>query len=147
MQQYPHQEGVSGRIWPREVSRKPKLCALCCLALIRGITSSIFDSIGYLKRGITAQATHPSLVLGPSSLGSSSLSWQQRRHRLYTMAEFVRAQIFGTCFEITSRYVSYRVCYPIWDNLHDGCWQRGRYVDLQPVGMGAFGLVWYLFVV
>jgi p38 MAP kinase len=36
------------------------------------------------------------------------------------MAEFVRAQIFGTTFEITSRYT-----------------------DLQPVGMGAFGLVWY----
>jgi hypothetical protein len=35
------------------------------------------------------------------------------------MAEFVRAQIFGTTFEITSRYS-----------------------DLQPVGMGAFGLVW-----
>ncbi|KAM3423600.1 Mitogen-activated protein kinase [Cercospora zeina] len=35
-----------------------------------------------------------------------------------TMAEFVRAQIFGTTFEITSRYT-----------------------DLQPVGMGAFGLV------
>jgi p38 MAP kinase len=37
------------------------------------------------------------------------------------MAEFVRAQIFGTTFEITSRYS-----------------------DLQPVGMGAFGLVWYV---
>jgi p38 MAP kinase len=36
------------------------------------------------------------------------------------MAEFIRAQIFGTTFEITSRYS-----------------------DLQPVGMGAFGLVWY----
>ncbi|KAL2121525.1 hypothetical protein VTJ04DRAFT_5552 [Mycothermus thermophilus] len=35
-----------------------------------------------------------------------------------TMAEFVRSQIFGTTFEITSRYT-----------------------DLQPVGMGAFGLV------
>ncbi|KAJ5554018.1 Mitogen-activated protein kinase hog1 [Penicillium frequentans] len=34
------------------------------------------------------------------------------------MAEFVRSQIFGTTFEITSRYT-----------------------DLQPVGMGAFGLV------
>ncbi|KAJ5147207.1 hypothetical protein N7526_000559 [Penicillium atrosanguineum] len=34
------------------------------------------------------------------------------------MAEFVRSQIFGTTFEITSRYS-----------------------DLQPVGMGAFGLV------
>ncbi|EEQ34243.1 mitogen-activated protein kinase HOG1 [Microsporum canis CBS 113480] len=34
------------------------------------------------------------------------------------MAEFVRAQIFGTTFEITTRYT-----------------------DLQPVGMGAFGLV------
>ncbi|KAF3918708.1 hypothetical protein AA313_de0208254 [Arthrobotrys entomopaga] len=34
------------------------------------------------------------------------------------MAEFIRAQIFGTTFEITSRYT-----------------------DLQPVGMGAFGLV------
>lgn len=34
------------------------------------------------------------------------------------MAEFVRAQIFGTTFEITSRYS-----------------------DLQPVGMGAVGLV------
>ncbi|KAH8163580.1 hypothetical protein CIB48_g4661 [Xylaria polymorpha] len=34
------------------------------------------------------------------------------------MAEFIRAQIFGTTFEITSRYS-----------------------DLQPVGMGAFGLV------
>ena len=34
--------------------------------------------------------------------------------------EFIRAQIFGTTFEITSRYT-----------------------DLQPVGMGAFGLVWY----
>jgi hypothetical protein len=38
---------------------------------------------------------------------------------LVKMAEFVRAQIFGTTFEITSRYS-----------------------DLQPVGMGAFGLVW-----
>jgi p38 MAP kinase len=36
------------------------------------------------------------------------------------MAEFIRAQIFGTTFEITSRYT-----------------------ELQPVGMGAFGLVWY----
>ena len=36
--------------------------------------------------------------------------------------EFIRAQIFGTTFEITSRYT-----------------------DLQPVGMGAFGLVWYAF--
>lgn len=35
----------------------------------------------------------------------------------------VRAQIFGTTFEITSRYV-----------------------DLQPVGMGAFGLVWYVHI-
>ena len=35
--------------------------------------------------------------------------------------EFIRAQIFGTTFEITSRYT-----------------------DLQPVGMGAFGLVWYV---
>lgn len=34
------------------------------------------------------------------------------------MADFIRTQIFGTCFEITSRYV-----------------------DLNPVGMGAFGLV------
>lgn len=34
------------------------------------------------------------------------------------MANFIRAQIFGTTFEITSRYS-----------------------DLQPVGMGAFGLV------
>jgi hypothetical protein len=34
------------------------------------------------------------------------------------MAEFVRATIFGTTFEITSRYT-----------------------ELQPVGMGAFGLV------
>ncbi|KAG9518040.1 hypothetical protein KCU79_g23591, partial [Aureobasidium melanogenum] len=34
------------------------------------------------------------------------------------MAEFVRAQIFGTTFEITSRYT-----------------------ELAPVGMGAFGLV------
>ncbi|KZL64758.1 mitogen-activated protein kinase HOG1, partial [Colletotrichum tofieldiae] len=36
----------------------------------------------------------------------------------HKMAEFIRAQIFGTTFEITSRYS-----------------------DLQPVGMGAFGLV------
>ncbi|EEH06242.1 mitogen-activated protein kinase [Histoplasma capsulatum G186AR] len=36
----------------------------------------------------------------------------------FKMAEFVRAQIFGTTFEITNRYT-----------------------DLQPVGMGAFGLV------
>ncbi|CAA91771.1 Mitogen-activated protein kinase sty1 [Schizosaccharomyces pombe] len=34
------------------------------------------------------------------------------------MAEFIRTQIFGTCFEITTRYS-----------------------DLQPIGMGAFGLV------
>lgn len=34
------------------------------------------------------------------------------------MTDFIRTQIFGTCFEITSRYV-----------------------DLNPVGMGAFGLV------
>ncbi|EKD18708.1 mitogen-activated protein kinase sty1 [Drepanopeziza brunnea f. sp. 'multigermtubi' MB_m1] len=40
------------------------------------------------------------------------------RHPSFAMAEFVRAQIFGTTFEITSRYS-----------------------DLQPVGMGAFGLV------
>lgn len=36
------------------------------------------------------------------------------------MADFVRLHIFGTTFEITTRYA-----------------------DLQPVGMGAFGLVWY----
>jgi p38 MAP kinase len=34
------------------------------------------------------------------------------------MAEFVKLSIFGTVFEVTTRYV-----------------------DLQPVGMGAFGLV------
>ncbi|THH15812.1 hypothetical protein EUX98_g9405 [Antrodiella citrinella] len=33
---------------------------------------------------------------------------------------FVKLSIFGTSFEVTTRYV-----------------------DLQPVGMGAFGLVWY----
>jgi hypothetical protein len=55
------------------------------------------------------------------------------------MAEFVRAQIFGTTFEITSRcgdYPTLRVC----------AWLTAwRYTDLQPVGMGAFGLVWYVY--
>lgn len=37
------------------------------------------------------------------------------------MADFVKLSIFGTVFEVTTRYV-----------------------DLQPVGMGAFGLVWYV---
>lgn len=37
------------------------------------------------------------------------------------MADFVKLSIFGTVFEVTTRYV-----------------------DLQPVGMGAFGLVWWV---
>ncbi len=42
-------------------------------------------------------------------------------HTSPVMAEFVRSQIFGTTFETTSRYF-----------------------DLQPVGMGVFGIVWYI---
>ncbi|KAI8594761.1 hypothetical protein EDD21DRAFT_449148, partial [Dissophora ornata] len=38
------------------------------------------------------------------------------------MAEFAKLSIFGTVFEVTTRYV-----------------------DLQPVGMGAFGLVWCVY--
>lgn len=56
------------------------------------------------------------------------------------MAEFVRAQIFGTTFEITSRCGTMphpRQLLPLpLLTFH-------RYTDLQPVGMGAFGLVWY----
>jgi succinate-acetate transporter protein len=37
------------------------------------------------------------------------------------MAEFVRAEILGTKFEYTTRYV-----------------------NPQPIGMGSFGLVWYV---
>jgi p38 MAP kinase len=51
------------------------------------------------------------------------------------MAEFVRAQIFGTTFEITSRYDARDLTRRIRLT-------RNRYSDLQPVGMGAFGLVW-----
>jgi len=53
------------------------------------------------------------------------------------MAEFVRAQIFGTTFEITSRYAPRRETPqdPVLTSFY-------RYSDLQPVGMGAFGLVW-----
>lgn len=60
------------------------------------------------------------------------------------MAEFVRAQIFGTTFEITSRLTS-----PLGSRRKDwaihgrGADAYTRYTDLQPVGMGAFGLVWY----
>lgn len=53
------------------------------------------------------------------------------------MAEFVRAQIFGTTFEITSRYVRGAKSTQKWGLI------IRRYSDLQPVGMGAFGLVWY----
>ena len=37
------------------------------------------------------------------------------------MVKFVKLSIFGTVFEVPTRYM-----------------------DLQPVGMGAFGLVWYV---
>ena len=53
------------------------------------------------------------------------------------MAEFVRAQIFGTTFEITSRYI---LTEPSSLGAHTD--RYARYTDLQPVGMGAFGLVW-----
>lgn len=68
---------------------------------------------------------------------------------VFKMAEFVRAQIFGTTFEITTRYAS-----SIKDKRRDGRISMRkehsltffslstRYTDLQPVGMGAFGLVW-----
>ncbi len=53
------------------------------------------------------------------------------------MADFVRAQIFGTTFEITSR------CVPPAEHLSTILADPNRrYTDLQPVGMGAFGLVW-----
>ncbi|KAL9057527.1 MAG: hypothetical protein Q9162_002259 [Coniocarpon cinnabarinum] len=54
------------------------------------------------------------------------------------MAEFIRAQIFGTTFEITSRRVK-----PVRSASQDPSADRElhRYTDLQPVGMGAFGLV------
>lgn len=61
----------------------------------------------------------------------------------FLMAEFVKLSIFGTVFEVTTRFVIQS----------RGMWKRLqprsnrlfniRYVDLQPVGMGAFGLVWY----
>lgn len=59
------------------------------------------------------------------------------------MPEFVRAQIFGTTFEITSRYaelIEGRCSHYIFDWKTDLC---HRYSDLQPIGMGAFGLIWY----
>lgn len=55
------------------------------------------------------------------------------------MAEFVRAQIFGTTFEITSRYASAALVARVAGSTSD---KSTRYTDLQPVGMGAFGLVW-----
>jgi hypothetical protein len=57
------------------------------------------------------------------------------------MAEFVRAQIFGTTFEITSRYAVGGVRHIFRDN-GTADFDLHRYSDLQPVGMGAFGLVW-----
>lgn len=52
------------------------------------------------------------------------------------MAEFVRAQIFGTTFEITSRFAA------LSQGALSSTLTSDRYTDLQPVGMGAFGLVW-----
>jgi hypothetical protein len=64
---------------------------------------------------------------------------EERAYDAYTDARtdrFVRAQIFGTTFEITSRceQTPLRCLAKL---------TRRRYTDLQPVGMGAFGLVWY----
>lgn len=64
------------------------------------------------------------------------------------MAEFVRAQIFGTTFEITSRSVLRRTHARarravVMTDGHPLMRVVNRYTDLQPVGMGAFGLVWY----
>lgn len=63
----------------------------------------------------------------------------------HNMAEFVKLSIFGTVFEVTTRWVSILSRYtrmpPI--TLETECDSTlVSYVDLQPVGMGAFGLVW-----
>lgn len=60
------------------------------------------------------------------------------------MAEFVRATIFGTTFEITSRYAFAQIFLKrrSMDRFENGNWSFFRYTELQPVGMGAFGLVW-----
>lgn len=65
------------------------------------------------------------------------------------MAEFVRAEILGTKFEYTTRHVS-RSLLLVFDQTAA---QRikvvelttiTRYVNPQPIGMGSFGLVWYV---
>lgn len=53
------------------------------------------------------------------------------------MADFVKLSIFGTVFEVTTRLENDK--YKIFRFLTP---KNSRYVDLQPVGMGAFGLVW-----
>jgi hypothetical protein len=61
----------------------------------------------------------------------------------FLMAEFVKLSIFGTVFEVTTRFVIQTR--GMWKRLqpHSNHFFNIRYVDLQPVGMGAFGLVWY----
>lgn len=66
------------------------------------------------------------------------------------MAEFVRAEILGTKFEYTTRHV----CFPlvalglgptVTENIKFvKLTTVTRYVNPQPIGMGSFGLVWYV---
>lgn len=93
--------------------RLPILRALEQTTRVRGVTAA--GVIGCCSRGeeksIVGRPTYLNTVKTESPTG-------QKHRCLFVMAEFIRAQIFGTTFEITSRYT-----------------------DLQPVGMGAFGLV------
>lgn len=65
------------------------------------------------------------------------------------MADFVKLSIFGTVFEVSSRRLGYACPPSRVESVAHGAraWGLGprqvttRYVDLQPVGMGAFGLV------
>lgn len=70
------------------------------------------------------------------------------------MAQFAKLSIFGTVFEVTTRYVARHDLTldmaqekkKYWNALVDLNFGLSfnpiSYVDLQPVGMGAFGLVW-----
>jgi hypothetical protein len=55
------------------------------------------------------------------------------------MTEFVQSQILGTTFEVTSRFALPLLLSPKWfaDIIFS-------YTGLQPVGAGAFGLIWYV---
>jgi hypothetical protein len=65
------------------------------------------------------------------------------------MAEFVRAEILGTKFEYTTRHVSRSLLLGFGQTAAEKIklvWLTTitRYVNPQPIGMGSFGLVWYV---